>query len=110
MELAPFVTENGVGKAVNDREKESAGVSRLLNLRVCQVNLQIFDSRFSSKLLLVVSIVFCNIGKNIESRPARIFFGTVVVVSSANDSILLELFLHIHFVVSAVFSLQSLVP
>ena len=45
-------------------------------------------------------------GENIESRSSHIFFGSVVVVPSANNPILLELLVNVHFVVAAVFSIE----
>ena len=47
-------------------------------------------------------------GYDIECRSAHVFLGTVVIVPSTHDPILLELLLLIHFVVATVVSAEPL--
>ena len=47
-------------------------------------------------------------GYDVECRSTHVLLGTVVVVPSAHDSVLLELFLFVHFIVAAVVSAKPL--
>lgn len=72
VKLRPFVAEDGVRKAIDNRQKESAGISRLLNFRVSKIGLEDLNTALSSELFLVVSVVAAEVGDDVEGILAKI--------------------------------------
>ena len=61
MQFRALVSKNSVGQAINNREYKSTCISRLFNLRICQIRLQIFNSFHPSKFFLIISVSVANI-------------------------------------------------